>query len=219
MVSTPAPDSGAAHEGRSARKRRTIVAAARELFLREGFVGASVDGIAALAGVSKQTVYKHFGDKERLFTEVAYDTVDAVGQPFFAQIDSLEDSQDVEADIRELAGRLIGIVANKELLQLRRLVIGQAARFPELGRRYYERSVGRTAQSLVGRFERLAERGSLRLEDPQLAAEIFIWLVLSIPLNRAMLTAQDQFDDVELDRCVQEAVRVFLAAYGPHQTP
>ena len=56
-------------EGRSARKRRAIMDAARNLFLRNGFAATSMDDVAALAAVSKQTVYKHFADKQRLFTE------------------------------------------------------------------------------------------------------------------------------------------------------
>ena len=56
-------------EGRSARKRRAILDAARTLFLRNGYAGTSMDDVAALAAVSKQTVYKNFADKQRLFTE------------------------------------------------------------------------------------------------------------------------------------------------------
>jgi TetR/AcrR family transcriptional regulator, mexJK operon transcriptional repressor len=55
-------------EGRSARKRRAIMEAATTVFLGKGYLGTSMDEIAALAAVSKQTVYKHFADKEGLFT-------------------------------------------------------------------------------------------------------------------------------------------------------
>ena len=54
-------------ESRSARKRRAIVEAATTLFLENGYRGTSMDQIAAVARVSKQTVYKHFSDKEALF--------------------------------------------------------------------------------------------------------------------------------------------------------
>ena len=73
-------------EPRSARKRRVILEAATETFLRKGYLGTSMDEIAALAGVSKQTVYKHFADKETLFTEIVAAVVDEAGDPLETEI-------------------------------------------------------------------------------------------------------------------------------------
>ena len=209
----PASTSGTDELGRSARKRREIIEAATAAFLRNGYLGTSMDEVAALAGVSKQTVYKQFVDKERLFTEIVLGTIDHVGEPFFGGLDELQDTEDLEADLRKLAGQLISIVADQRLLQLRRLVIGEAGRFPELGRTYYERGPGRSTETLASRFRVLAERGLLRLDDARLAAQHFNWLVLSIPLNEAMFSVDLNFSPAELDRYVDEAVRIFLAAY------
>ena len=200
--------------GRSARKRRQIVEAAAAAFLRNGYLGTSMDEIAALAGVSKQTVYKQFADKERLFKEIVLDAIDRVGEPFFGGIDALEDTEDLEADLRKLAGQLISVVRDPRLLQLRRLVIGEAGRFPELGRTYYERGPGRSADTLGSQFRALAARGLLRVDDPTLAAQHFNWLVLSIPINQAMFSVDVDFPPDELDRYADQAVRIFLAAYG-----
>jgi TetR/AcrR family transcriptional regulator, mexJK operon transcriptional repressor len=212
-------DRGRADEDtRSARKRRVITEAATEAFLRNGYLGTSVDEIAAAAGVSKQTVYKHFADKEGLFTEIVLGTIDQVGEPFFSEIGSLEEPknpEDLETDLRELARRLVAIVREPRLLQLRRLVIAEASRFPELGRAYYERGPGRTVHTLASWFQRLAERGHLQLDEAVLAAEQFNWLVLAIPLNRAMLTGVEEVPPADLERYSDEAVRVFLAAYRP----
>jgi TetR/AcrR family transcriptional regulator, mexJK operon transcriptional repressor len=200
--------------GRSARKRRQIVEAAAAAFLRNGYLGTSMDEIAALAGVSKQTVYKQFADKERLFKEIVLDAIDRVGEPFFGGIHALEDTEDLEADLRKLAGQLISVVRDPRLLQLRRLVIGEAGRFPELGRTYYERGPGRSADTLASQFRALAARGLLRVDDPTLAAQHFNWLVLSIPINQAMFSVDVDFPPDELDRYADQAVRIFLAAYG-----
>jgi TetR/AcrR family transcriptional regulator, mexJK operon transcriptional repressor len=59
----------------------------------------------------------------------------------------------------------------------------------------------------------------LRVDDAALAAQEFNWLVLSIPLNRAMLTADEVFTTVELERYAEEAVRVFLAGYARGSPP
>jgi hypothetical protein len=97
------------------------------------------------------------------------------------------DRGDVEADLRDLARRQLAAVMQPRLLQLRRLVIGEAGRFPELGRAFYERGPGRTVAALANTFERLDARGVLDLDDPLLAAHHFNWLIMSIPLNEAML--------------------------------
>jgi TetR/AcrR family transcriptional regulator, mexJK operon transcriptional repressor len=208
-------DAPADDERRSARKRRAILEAATTAFLRNGYRGTSMDEIAALAAVSKQTVYKHFADKQRLFSEIVVSTVDEAGDRVHAEVLDLADSGDVEADLRDLARRQLALVMQPQVLQLRRLVIGEAGRFPELGRSFYERGPGRTLAALAGAFERLAARGVLRVDDPLLAAAHFNWLVMSIPLNEAMLLGRDEPPPkADLHRYADTGVRVFLAAYG-----
>ncbi len=199
---------------RSARKHRAILEAATTAFLNNGYRGTSMDEIAALARVSKQTVYKHFADKERLFVEIVTNTVNEISDPVYEEVLNLADSGDIEADLRDLARRLLKGVMQPRLLQLRRLVIGEASRFPALGRTFYERGPGRTIAALAVTFERLAARGILRLEDPELLAIHFNWLIMSAPLNRAMLLGSDEPPaPADLTRDADSAVRVFLAAY------
>jgi hypothetical protein len=98
------------------------------------------------------------------------------------------------------------------------LVIGEAGRFPELGRTFYEQGPGRTIAALAAVFERVAARGALKLEDPWLAAAHFNWLVTSIPLNQAIFLGQDEpRASAELNRYADAGVRAFLAAYGRPQ--
>jgi hypothetical protein len=101
------------------------------------------------------------------------------------------------------------------VLQVRRLVIGEASRFPALGRAFHDAGLATMIDNLATSFARLADEGHLRVDDPRLAAEHFIWLVLSIPLNRAMLLGDDHgFSTEELDRYADAGVSVFLAAYA-----
>ena len=195
-------------------KRQAILEAATTAFLRNGYLGTSMDEIAASAAVSKQTVYKHFADKQRLFSEIVTATVSEASEPVHKEVLNLEASGDVEDDLRGLARRQLAMVMQPRLLQLRRLVIGEATRFPELGRTFYEQGPGRTIAALATAFEQLAERGALELDDPQLAAAHFNWLVMSIPLNHAMLRGEDK-PPADLDHYADAGVRAFLAAYGP----
>lgn len=199
---------------RSSRKRDAIMDSATETFLREGYLGTTIDAVAAHAAVSKPTVYSHFADKRELFTAIVLRIIDQVGAPFYSWLeDGLDQTTDLESSLDALAHKLVSVVQEPRLLELRRLVISEAARFPDLGRTYVERGPGRTVATLTALFEQLTRDGVLRVDDPQAAAQYFTWLVLSIPINRAMFDANATFTDAELDRYATEAVRIFLAAY------
>jgi TetR/AcrR family transcriptional regulator, mexJK operon transcriptional repressor len=201
-------------DARSVRKRRAILAAASEVFLREGYLGTNMDQIAQLAEVSKQTIYKHFSDKSTLFTEVVVTMVDEAGHVVHEQILALDHTGDLAADLRTLARHQLSLVMQPRLLRLRRTVIAEAARFPELGRTFYDRGPGRTIGTLATMFEKLAANRVLRLADAHLAATQFNWLVMADPLNRAMLLGVDETPSAaDLDRYAEHAVRAFLAAY------
>jgi TetR/AcrR family transcriptional regulator, mexJK operon transcriptional repressor len=200
---------------RSTRRRHAILDAATRLFLENGFAGTSMDEIAAQAGASKQTLYKHFSDKEGLFSAIVMATVNDASDEVAAALQQLADSGDLEADLRGLARRQLELVMQPRILQLRRLVIAEAGRFPALGRSFYERGPGRTIAGLAATFAKLAAAGKLRLKDPELAAAQFNWLVMSIQLNQAMLLGDDvRPSDAELEGYARDGVRTFLAAYG-----
>lgn len=202
-------------EPRSVRKRNEILDAATSLFLRNGYLGTSMDEIAGLARVSKQTVYKHFADKERLFAAIVAAAVDAAGNPVLEEVDALAESDDLAADLTAFARGQLGRVMQPRLMQLRRLVIGEANRFPELGRGFYERGAGRSIAGLAVAFERLTAQGKLHADDPELAAAHFNWLVMAAPVNRAMLLGDEAIPtEDELDRYAEGGVRAFLAAYA-----
>ena len=199
-------------------KRQAILQAARTVFLRNGYVGTSMDEIAALAAVSKQTVYKHFVDKERLFTELVTATVRETSDQVHEEVLDLEDSANLEDDLCAFARRTVAKVMQPAVLQLRRLVIGEATRFPELGRTFYELGPGRSIETLAAVFAHLAERGVLQPNDPSVAAEHFNWLIMSTPLNRAMFFGDDRPPSAaDLERYTQAGVRVFLAAYSTRE--
>ena len=191
------------------------MAAARTVFLREGYDGTSMDEVAALAAVSKQTVYKHFADKKRLFTAIITSDISASEASTHAVVAALSDSEDIEKDLRQFARRHVIEVMQPHLIQLRRIIIAEAERFPELARTWYASGPERAHAVLADQFRSLAGRGLLRMEDPLLAAQHFNWLILSVPLNKAMFSGTSaDFTPGELERYADEGVRVFLAAYG-----
>ena len=201
--------------GRSLRKRDAILRAATEVFLRSGYLGTNMDEIAALSGVSKQTVYKHFASKEALFVEIVSSMTDGAGDIVRDEVAELDEGGDLAAYLRDYAYRQLAVVLTPRIMQLRRLVIGEVARFPDLARVLHERGPQRAIATLAALFERLAARGLLRVDDPMTAAAQFNWLVMSEALNRAMLLGDAAIPEAaELRRQAEEGVRVFLAAYG-----
>ena len=202
--------------GRSARKRLTILSAGRELFLSNGYQGTSVDQIAASAEVSKQTVYKHFGDKQELLLAIVNGALEATVTPFLGQIAALADTADVEADLTVVAGDYLRAVLQEPVVQLRRLVVGEANRVPALAQLYYEQAPARTLAAFAYCFSRLHDRGLLRAPEPAVAAEHFAFLIIGRSIDQALFLGGPQVQaSVDIDDYARAGVRVFLAGYRP----
>ncbi|MBB4917293.1 TetR/AcrR family transcriptional regulator [Streptosporangium saharense] len=202
-------------EARSARKRQEILTAARSVFTAQGYVGTSMDAVAAAAGASKRTVYQYFADKEELFAGVVLDTVDRGYEYFRPAILALAEADDLETALRDHARMTLAGLMNPEILQMRRLVIAEAERFPAIGREYFERSWGRTLKLLAETFAKLTERGLLNTPDPERAAYMFTWLIVSIPTGRSAFLGDAAIGSPEeLTDLADEGTRVFLAAFA-----
>lgn len=201
--------------GRTERKHQAILDAAEEMFLANGYLGTNMDELAARSQVSKQTVYKHFGSKEALFVELVTSMTDAAGDRVHQDVPDPAGVDDVRAYLEAYADRQLEIVMTPRLLQLRRLVIGEVGRFPELAEALYDRGPKRAIDSLAAVFEQLDRSGQLTVGDPLVAATHFNWLVMGEPVNRAMLLGDGAIPGrAPRRRHVADAVRVFLAAYG-----
>jgi TetR/AcrR family transcriptional repressor of mexJK operon len=206
-----------AETGRSERRRQAIIQAATEVFLRHGYLGATTDEVAARASVSKQTVYKHFADKQHLFAEIILDTtVQVVDGLSDAVASTLQDAQDVRKALRDLADGFLRGLLQPDVLRLRRLVIAEADRFPDVGRAWFDRGFDRTLVILGEAMRRLADRGLLHnLSDPTMAAYQFAGLVMYQPMNQVMFAGTDAVPSTDkLNRIADSAVEVFLATYG-----
>jgi AcrR family transcriptional regulator len=165
--------------------------------------------------VSKQTVYKHFASKEALFVEIVSSMTGDAGDVVLNEVAELDPGGDVARYLVDYAYRQLTLVLTPRLLQLRRLVIGEVGRFPELARVLYERGPRRAVDALSRVFEQLAARGLLVVDDAARAASQFNWLVMAEPLNQAMLLGDQAIPSPgQLRRHAAEGVRVFLAAYG-----
>jgi AcrR family transcriptional regulator len=202
-----------------AAKRISIIEAAGNVFCREGYAGANIDLIAAEAGVSRQTVYNHHGDKEKLFVAVVRDLTDRANAGVFATLSTFPDHpQDIEADLVAFAMRLNrNCICNRDGKFLRKLIQAESERYPELFAAWRDEGPGKTVSALAARFARLAHAGHLEIGDPDVAARQFLALI-NADLQMSMMLGLTPTDS-EVLNAATNAVRTFLRAFGkPHDT-
>jgi TetR/AcrR family transcriptional repressor of mexJK operon len=201
---------------RITRSRALIMAAAAQVFLEQGYPGTSVDDIAAAAGVSKRTVYNVFVDKEQLFRAIIGAAIATAEQFSVGLAATTAQATDAAAALTTLARELAAFVLGGRVVPLRRLLIGEARRFPEFAVEYYERAPGRVMAAVAVALRSFADRGLLRVDDAELAAEHFAFLAIGASLDRALF--ESGTDAAGADAAVERAERgaaAFLRAYAP----
>ncbi|HEY4192188.1 MAG TPA: TetR/AcrR family transcriptional regulator [Mesorhizobium sp.] len=213
-ISTPdTPTPGLPPRGHEA-KRASIIDAAGDVFCREGYAGANIDMIAAEAGVSRQTVYNHHHDKEKLFVAVVRDLTERSNAGVFATLLTFPDQPgDIEADLIAFAVRLNrNCICNREGKFLRKLIQAESERYPELFAPWRNDGPGKTWSALAARFARLAHAGYLQVDDPDVAARQFFSLI-NADLHMTMMLGGTP-TDAEVLEAATNAVRTFLRAFG-----
>src|SRR4029079_4669018 len=154
-------------------KRAGIVSGAKDVFLRHGFEGASMDGIAAAAGGSEVAVYRYFRSKEALFAGVIRDLCERIIDEDLERM--LERAP--EAALGGFAGKMVTILFARDTVELHRIVIADSRRFPALGRLFYKSGPEACIAMLTAYLERHSSRKTLNLSNPRRTAEAFLELL------------------------------------------
>ncbi|MFI6900593.1 TetR/AcrR family transcriptional regulator [Nonomuraea sp. NPDC050394] len=192
-----------------------LLTIARDVFLAQGYPGATMDQVAARARISKQTLYREYPSKERLYAAVVRDWVDRGYDAMRPHTQALAQSTDIRAGLLRLAHVLHIGVLSEPVLRMRSLVATESTQFPDVAADYVARSWTRNTHLLADALTTLATRGLIKAGDALVAAQQFTWLVLGDPLNRLTLAARSEPADVgELAQLREEAVATFLSRYG-----
>lgn len=205
-----------ADDPRVVRTRAAVVDAARTLFLRQGYAGTTMEEIAALAGLTKRTMYNNYADKQTLFSQIVADVLayaEAFARALHEEFTVGISAANVETRLHDLGRRLALRIVCPEVVALRRLLIGEARHFPALAAEYYERAPGQVIDALAQGFKQLGKLAVLRVPDPRCAAAQFAYLAAGEPLDRAVLVGTMPPKE-QVIACARQGVETFLARYG-----
>lgn len=196
---------------RRGRKFDQVLAGARDVFLAQGFEGASVDDIARAAGVSKATLYSYFPDKQLLFMEVASHECCRQSDEAMTRIDMTAAPREV---LPQVGHHFLGFILSDFGQAIFRVCVAEADRFPDLGRQFYESGPAVMRAAMVEYLMGSAARGELVIKDYALAADQFGELCKADLWPRLMFNVTKKFSPAEIDRVIEGAVETFMARYG-----
>lgn len=204
---TKAPSSGPGRP-KSPQKREAILKAAQQMFLERGFDGTSMDRIAALAGVSKLTVYNHFVDKERLFhAAVEQRCREQLPDDLFAPLPGAS----LEHDLREIGLRFQALMESPDAIALQRMMLADARNAEHLGPIFWNAGPARVIAGVEAYLRAAVARGELDIDDVPEAAAQFLTLLKGDSIAR--MTCGKGFSQRAGAAQVDSVVRMFLRAY------
>ena len=190
-------------------REKRILNAALTVFAKAGYSGATMDAVAAEADVSKPTLYQYFAGKEALFAAMMEARRDDMLLAFeTANAGSMVDQ------LHAFAWAYADTVMRPDLLSLARLIIGEAQRFPEIGRTYQASGPDRVLAGMMAYLTIQKEAGRLIFDDAELAAQDLWGLILSGPRTKALYRPDDPPSRLDVKRYVENGLRVFLRAYS-----
>lgn len=196
---------------RTGRKFGQVLEGARQIFLSDGFDGASVDDIARAAGVSKATLYSYFPDKRLLFMEVAQTECARMAESALNVIDQTQPPRQV---LTAAATQIVSFMLSEFSQRIFRICVAESDRFPELGRSFYASGPEMGQKRMSEYLNSAIERGELKIDDVKMAAEQFSELCKVKLWTRAVFGIQTEFSQAEIGEVVAHAVDMFMARYG-----
>ncbi len=193
-------------------KAEQVIEAATQLFMEQGYGATSMDAVAKLAGVSKATLYAHFASKEALFEVI-------IGRACVRHSETLSrpgiEQEDLRATLVQIGRDFVSFVMTDAALAIYRVIIAEAARFPELGRIFFESGPRLTLGRFAAFLAKAGEQGHLRIADPRRAAEQFIGMLKGELHLRRLLALTPPPTAAEVEAQVTSAVDTFLRAHRP----
>ncbi len=196
-------------------KRAAILEAAKGLFVRNAFAGTSMDAVAAEAGVSKLTVYSHFGDKDNLFREVIRARIqDILPEDTY----NFDPAADIGHTLLNIALTHARLDCDKETVGTFRAILSDCRQGnPRYGRLFWEEAATRTHALMERLLARAVEAGMLEIDDIPRTCVQFFALIKGDLMMRRMFGCDDcpHAYAAEIEATARAGVATFLRAYAP----
>lgn len=207
----PGPPAAKVASDPAAKRRDAFVAAATCAFFADGYGNTTMSSIAQAVGGSKTTLWAYFPSKEALFAAVVDDIVDHYGAPLSI---NLPDKEAPDAVLRRFASVLMDTLLCTPIFDLHRLVIGEAPRFPELARLFFDRGPRKGKARLARYIQRKMETGEIRTGDASLAAQQFAALcqarVYQFDMMNMPVPERQQILSADIDAAIDTFCRAWL---------
>lgn len=189
-------------------KRDAIIAAAAHAFFKQGYAASTIEGIAADAGVSKVTIYNHFGDKRALLCAAVECECERMRGHF-------EIGSGTGGSLRDrllaIGTAMVAFLSRPEMIQFERRIAAETEHDPDIGLAFLDNGPRRMKAAFAALLERMLGEGELDIPDPVLAAEQFASLCKGMgDLERRFGAPPDPVRDAQR---IEGAVEVFLRAY------
>lgn len=192
-------------------KHEAILKAATRLFLKNGYTNTSMDAIADMAHVTKQTVYSHYQNKDNLFTKMVSSLCDKQ-DPSVARLDVAGKS--AETLLYQIGIVILDLITSKDILATTRLVIAEVYQHPQLAERYYEAGTLNIIALLASFLDLLNEHGLLSVPDTSSAASSYIAILKGRYYVRMILAVKPVPSKEDKEAHVREAAEMFMRIYG-----
>jgi AcrR family transcriptional regulator len=206
-------DAGPKASTAAARSEAAILAAARTLFLERGLTAVSMDDIARTAGVARQTVFNRFKTKDGLFRAMIADHWENWGRG--AAIETVPFEAPVEDHLRALGRSIAAFQNDTQHLQFQRLVVEESRHNDWIGPATYQMGKRPKMKALAAGIAIMHQVGRLHCENPDIAAWQFVGLVQEFVVWPSLMGIGAPEDIPPADIVIEEAIRTFMARYGP----
>ncbi len=195
---------------KSESRRNTILDAAFQVFLENGFSAASMSEISARVGGSKATLYSYFASKEELFVAVIHQ----FAEDQFADLLGMLDLQaDLAVSLEEFGACFIKLVSHPDLIRMYRNVVGESSH-SEIGRMFYVRGPEEIHKEVSLFLQKCMEQGKLRQADSHIAAQHLVGLLYAEMRDATLFGILENPDETAIQAASQRAIEVFLRGYA-----